>query len=426
MPAPPRDRPPLSVLGREPAPAPAPPSTGSDLARWLATAELDRELAAKLLAMPPLERIAAAGAEPRFWRPSLVRLLVLGVEAALEDPAEDPRPAAELAAALASAVPTDAEGNADRAAAWAWWLQGKALLRAGQWRLAKSTFESMSVFVPLAPWPSEEAALAAAGLGQALEDAGRVDAAEGQLLYAAYLYGKLDADRACAGCYTQAGFVRYEHGERAWAAPALRLAIAQLDDPACAPSLAARVWLALAEIAAAGGDAAAAGEHMERARALYPLVRAAGEELDRAWRLARIARAAGDPGRADGLLDPVRRQLLARGSLDEAARATFEQTLLRIAAGRLDAAGEPGRALAHAFPGAAALAAEIAALPRLAPRSPEALAGATRELGRRLRQEPPLLPGRLPLLRPTRQLADRLLRQRGELEDPIGCAPPGT
>jgi tetratricopeptide (TPR) repeat protein len=423
---PPRDRPPLAVLGRGPAPVPAPPSTRNDLARLLATAERDRELAAELLGMPPLERIAAAGAEPRFWRPSLVRLLVLAVEAALEDPAEDPRPAAELAAALAAAVPTDPAGKADRAAAWAWWLQGKALLRAGQWRLAKSTFESMSAFIPPEPWPSEEAALAAAGLGQAWEDAGEVDAAEGQLLYAAYLYGKLDADRPCASCYAQAGFVRYEHGERAWAAPALRMAIDLLDDPACAPSLAARVWLTLAEIAAAAGDATAAGEHMERARTLYPLVRAAGEELDRAWRLARIARAAGDPGRAEALLDPVRRELLARSSLDEAARATFELTLLRIEAGHLVAAFEPGRALARAFPGAAGLAAEMAALPRLAPRSPEALAGATRELGRRLRQEPPLLPGRLPLLRPTRQLADRLLRQRGELEDAIGCAPPGT
>jgi hypothetical protein len=392
----------------------------------LATAERDHELAAELLGMAPLERITVAGAEPRFWRPSLVRLLVLRVEAALEDPAEDPRPAAELAAALAAAVPSDAEGKADQAAAWAWWLQGKALLRAGQWRLAKSTFESMSAFIALRPWPSEEAALAAAGLGQAWEDAGEVDAAEGQLLYAAYLYGKLDADRPRASCSAQAGFVRYEHGPREQAAPALRMAIDLLDDPAFAPSLAARVWLALAEIAAAGGDAAAAGECMERARALVPLVRATGEEFDRAWRLARIARAAGDPGRADALLDPVRRELLARGSLDEAVRATLEQTLSRIEAGCLDAAGEPGRALAHAFPGAAGVAAEIAALPRLAARSPEALGGATRKLRRRLRQEPPLLPGRLPLLRPTRLLADRLLRQRGELEDPIGCAPPGT
>jgi hypothetical protein len=427
MPAPPRpNRAALVALRAQPAAgAAAPPpayETGvSGAARLLARVAEDRELAAELLSMAPMERIAAASSEPRFHRPSLVRLLALEVEAALDDPARDPRAAAELGATLAAAVPRDAQGKARQAAAWAWWLFGKALLGACQWSLARAVFQAMGAFLPRQPGPSEEAALAAAGLGQAWEDAGDVDAAEPQLLYAAYLYSKLDADSQSASCYAQAGFVRYESGQLENAAPALRAGVDRLD-AAFAPSLAARMWLALAHIETILERGAAAAECLDRARALYPLARGAAETLDRTWRLARIALAAGDDARADALFERVRVELLARGSLDEAARCTCEQTLARIAAGGLDAAGEPARALARAFPGAAQLAAEIAALPRLAARSPEALRDATLALRRRLRQQPLAVPGRLPALTPTRVLADRLLRQRGELEDPIGSA----
>jgi tetratricopeptide (TPR) repeat protein len=427
MPAPPRpDRAPLVALRAQPAAeAAAPPpayETGvSGAARLLARAAEDHELVVELLRMAPMERIAAASSEPRFHRPSLVRLLALAVEAALEDPARDPRPAAELGATLAAALPRDPQGKARRAAAWAWWLFGKALLGACQWSLARSAFQAMGAFFPRQPGPSEEAALAAAGLGQAWEDAGEVDAAEPQLLYAAYLYARLGADTQSASCYAQAGFVRYETGSFEDAAPALRAAVERLD-AAFAPSLAARIWLALAEIETALGRRAAAGECLERARALVPLARSAAEALDGTWRLARIALAAGDDARADALFERVQLELLVRGSLDEAARCTCEQVLARIDTARFDAAGKLARALASAFPGAGQLAAEIAALPRLARKSRDAALEATLALRRRLRQQPLAVPGRLPALTPTRVLADRLLRQRGELEDPIGSA----
>jgi hypothetical protein len=425
MPAPPRpDSAPLVAPRSEPAAEAAPVATYearlSGAERLLARAAEDHELAAELLRMEPLARIAAAGSEPRFHRPSLVRLLALEVEAALDDPARDPRPAAELGATLAAAVPRDGQGKARRAAAWAWWLFGKALLGACQWRLARSAFQAMGAFIPR-QGPAEEAALAAAGLGQAWEDAGEVDAAELQLLYAAYLYSRLDADTQSASCYAQAGFVRYETGSFENAAPALRAGVERLD-AAFAPSLAARIWLVLAEIETTLERRAAAAECLDRARALYPLARSGAEKLDRTWRLARIALAAGDDARADALYERVRLRLLARGSLDEAARCTCEQTLARIEARRYAAAGETARALAGAFPGAEELAAEIAALPRLAAKSRDAALEATLAVRQRLRQQPLALPGRLPALTPTRLLADRLLRQRGELEDPIGSA----
>jgi hypothetical protein len=88
-----------------------------------------------------------------------------------------------------------------------------------------------------------------------------------------------------------------------------------------------------------------------------------------------------------------------------------------------EGAGELMAALAGACAGAGEeLAAEMAALARLAAERPKAFYGPSLRFGWLLRHEAPGCPGRPRLLRPTRQLADRLLRGRGELEDPIGAA----
>jgi hypothetical protein len=64
----------------------------------------------------------------------------------------------------------------------------------------------------------------------------------------------------------------------------------------------------------------------------------------------------------------------------------------------------------------------MAGLVRLAADRSQAFYQASLALGQRLRHHAPTYLGRRPLLRPTRLLADRLLRRRGELEDPIGAA----
>jgi tetratricopeptide (TPR) repeat protein len=419
---------PLALAGREPAGGPSPAAYAARIAGaapLLATAREDRALQAELMRMPALERIAAASSDRRFHRQTLVRLLALEVEAALDDPAVDPRPAAELGAALAAALPRDVQGRARRAAAWAWWLFGKSLLRASQWRLARSSFEAMHAFIPRPLEPSEEEALSAVGLAQVWEGTGEVVAAEAQFLLAAYLYSKLDTATGSASCLAQLGFLLYESGRLEDALPPLRTAIGLLD-PAFAPSLAARLWLALAEIETTLDDGGAAAESLHRARALYRLAPSAAEDLDRIWREARIALAAGADGRAEASLDRVRRELLARGSLSEAARCTYEQLLIRLEARRFEAAGELTAALAGAFPAAAReVLAKMTALTRLAAAETsegEGFYGWSLNLRQRLRQQPPRSPDRLPVLRSTQALADRLLRHRGELEDPIGAA----
>jgi tetratricopeptide (TPR) repeat protein len=277
-------------------------------------------------------------------------------------------------------------------------------------------------FIPCPAAPSEEAALAAVGLAQVAEDGGEVEAAEAQLLRAADLYSQLDAVTPAASCHAQLGLLRYESGDLEHAAPAVRRAI-ELLDPAFAPSLAARLWLVLAEIETTLEDGAAAAASLGRARRLYRLAPSLSEAIERTWREARIALAAGADAQSHALLDIVRRELLADGSLAEAARGTYEQLLVEVDAGRIDAAGELVAELACAFPGAAdALAAELAGLARMAAARPPAFYTASLELQRRLRHRAPACPGRRPLLLPTRLLADRLLCLRSELEDPVGAA----
>jgi tetratricopeptide (TPR) repeat protein len=387
-------------------------------ATLLVIARQDRQLAAELMRMPPLERIATASCNRCFHRPTLVQLLALETEAALDDPARDPRPAAELGAVLAEALPRDSQGKTRRAAAWAWWLFGKSLLRASQWRLARSAFEAMHAFTPREP---EEAALSAVGLAQVWEDAGQMNAAEALFLLAGYAYSRLDAATPAAGCHAQLGFLLYETGDLAHAACWLRQGL-ELLDPAFAPSLAVRIWLAIAEIETMLDDSMNAAESLRRARALYPLARIGSEALDRRWREARIALAAGECARADSLLERVRPELLARGSLSEAGRCTYDQLLVKIEGGRFESARQLTAALAGAFPHAGELAAEMAALAHLAAEGANRFYEASVALKRRLRQQPLPHPSRPPLLAPTRLLTDRLLLQRGELEDPIGAA----
>jgi hypothetical protein len=379
----------------------------------LSAAETDARLAARLLAMPACERQAAALHEPRYRRASLGRLLALRAESELFDPAADPRPAAELAAAVASVLPRDAAGETRRAAALAYWLCGKALLKAQQLRPADESFRCMFACIP-SSGASEERALATLGRAQVAADTGAVDAAIGQLLLAAYWFSQLGAVHSVAACLAELGLLLLESGDLINARLPLSTAVRLLDAGA-APSLAARLRLALAEVATVLDGPAAAAEELRRARALYDLAPdgASGPEaLERRWREARIAAAVGDAAGAATLFDDVRRELLARGSAAEAARCTFDRLLLCIDARSLADVDDLTGALARAFPGAAA--ADQA----------EAVDPPCWDLRRRLRHLAPLDPLRPPLLRPARLLSDRLLRRRGELEDPIGAGGP--
>jgi hypothetical protein len=389
----------------------------------LAAAESDAELAASLLALPQMEREAAAVHDPRFRRPTLAKLLLLRAESELFDPAVDPLPTAELAAAVASAVSQDARGESWQEAALAHWLLAKAQLAAREWDLAERSLRSMSAVLPDSE-PSEEKALAAVGRAQLAADRRDVDGATEQFLEAAYGFALVGSAQSTGACQAELGLFLLDAGDLISARLSLGVAIALLD-AAAAPSLAARLHLALAEVATALNEPARASEELARARALYPLAPdgAAGPEaLERRWREGRIAAAACDGAGAAALLDEVRRELLVRGSLPEAARCTFDQVLLRIDARDSSDVEDLTGALARAFPGQGeGWAEEIASVARLAADQPEAVYAPCWELRRRLRQEVFPEPGRPPLLRAARLLTDRVLRRRGELEDPIGA-----
>jgi tetratricopeptide (TPR) repeat protein len=242
------------------------------------------------------------------------------------------------------------------------------------------------------------------------------------MLRAAYLYAMRGERAPEAACQAQLGLLLHRTGDLESAGRPLRAALG-LFDAAFAPSLAARLRLALAGIETVLGHAAAARKQLRRARALYPLAPSPAEQVARRWREARIAAAAGKNDRAEALLEQVRRELLDRGSLDEAARCSCEQLLIQIENRRFDAADRLAADLERAFPPAGEpWARELAALARLAAMEPGACYPASYELRRRLRRPAAACPGRPALLVPARALADRLLRGCGELEDPIGAA----
>jgi hypothetical protein len=380
------------------------------------------------MAMPACERQAAAVHDPRYRRRSLWQLLALRAESELFDPAADARPIAELAAAIASVLPRDAAGTAWRSAALAYWLFGKALLQAQQWRLADDAFRCMFAFIPKAG-AAEETALAAVGQAQVAADTGDVDAAIGQFLLAAHGFSQLGAVQSVAACQAELGLVLLESGDLMSAHEPLSTAVRLLDVGA-APSLAARLWLALAEVAAVLDGPAAAAAELRRARPLYELAPdgpSGPEALERRWREARVAVAVGDAAGAAIQFDEVRHQLLRRGSAAEAARCTFDRLLLSIDARSFADVADLTGALARSFPGAGERwAREMEGLAALAADDPDAALAPCWDLRGRLRQVAPLEPSRPPLLRPARLLSDRLLRRRGELEDPIGAGESGA
>jgi hypothetical protein len=403
-------------------PAPARDTGLGDAGAILAAAREDGELVRQLMAIPALERIETALDDPRFHRPTIARMLALQAESALGDPACDPRPVAELGAAIAGTLARDPGGEAQRTAAWAYWLLGKAMLRAWQWRLANDAFQSISAFIPRPSLASEAEAFACLGFAQLHEDLGHEQQAGAQFLRAAYLHAKRGDHRREAACQAQLGLQLHGSGDLESALRPLRAALS-LIDAAFAPSLAARLRLTLAGIETVLGRAAAAREELLQARALYPLAPSVAEEIERSWSEARIAAAAGENDQAEALLERVRRELLDRGSLAEAAQCSCEQLLILVESRRFDAAGQLAGDLARAFPPAGEpWAPELAALARLAVEEPGACYPASYALRRRLRRPEIAHSGRPALLVPTRVLADRLFCGYGELEDPIGAA----
>ncbi len=395
------------------------------VSRLIAASEEDATLADQLLRLPRSQRLACVEREPVYRRESLARLFAMRCEASLHLGACD-APAAELAVAVAVALDVVPGGSVERTAALAFWLLGKTSLAARRWQEAENAFEMMHSFVP--EGVSEERALALCGLAQLRSDQGAWDDAIMLFGWAALLFARMQALESAAACRAQQADLLVALGAPDKARDSLEQALQDLDC-ATAPSFAARLLLALGGCEAAGGRLEAARTALRQARGLYDLPAAPGEEVQRAWLEGRVAAAAGESGVADRLLDGVRRQLLTGGSLQEAARVTLDQVLLRLgnnpgAAGDAGNPASPSAVLAAELAAAFPLATEhfAAALAELAAIPAEERARAAGELRQRLWQTAPEEQARPPHLTPLRALADRLLRRIDEHQDPLGGA----
>jgi hypothetical protein len=235
---------------------------------------------------------------------------------------------------------------------------------------------------------------------------GALDEAAALLLHAASIFARFAEGYAQAACQLQAAFVLLEQDDPARARPNLEMARFSLPEE-LAPALAGRCACALAYCRAALGHRA--GSAATEGLAGVPDDR--GEQVFRAWWLGRAAACAGDHGRAEWLLAAARRQLLAAGSLGEAARCTLDLLLLRVRT----RSGKPVTGLAAqildafgATPATALVAMALESLAGLAARESPHLLAAADSIRREFAQLPPG-EGRPDLIAGLQQLADPLL-----------------
>jgi hypothetical protein len=383
----------------------------------------DRALADRLLRHPRSERRELALSEAGYHRLSLARLLVLQAEATLHEgsatPADLVEPA-EMAAAVAGVLAAAGDAEAARTAALAHWLVGKAMLLRGDRELAGEAFRAAGACVPGAA-PSPEEGLATVGMAQLAWDEGRWLDATALFAHAALVFSQLEDPEAAAACHAQLGFLFLATGDTQLARANLLSAAAAFDG-ATAPALAARLQLGLARCDASLGYAEQERQHLAEARRYDLLPAPAGERIQRSWLRAQVARAAGRSAESYALLDAVRRQLLAGGSVYEAACATVELMAILTESGHAGPANALAAELALAFGlGSSPWLRQISRLLRTAATQPQNRGLALAGLKRRLRRGTPA-GHRPPALTSLRSLADRLLRHLGESEDPMGAA----
>jgi tetratricopeptide (TPR) repeat protein len=388
------------------------------------TAAADGRLAAMLLEVPPDEREELIRRDPVFHRLTLAKMFALRAEDALGKPGEpgtEAEDSAVLAVAIASTLPEAAGDQARRTAALGEWLLGKTFLRQGHLAAAEASFERILVGLAGSA-PCDELGLAWSGLAQARWDRKRYLEAATFFAMAALIFSRLERDQQSAACHAQRGFVLLAAGELMLARGALRSALERIDT-ALAPSLSILVLLGRSACEEALGSPDAAAESIERARAVIASLPGGGRTALARWWQALAAKRAGQDALAETLVDGLRVDLLASGGLIDAARATFHLALLRIGTGRADAVPRLATDLAEAFPeDGEPWAAEIQELADIASARPRRYDAMVRRLALRLGAEAQRAP-RPQILPPSiGQLADRLLRDRGENEEALGVA----
>jgi hypothetical protein len=433
LPAPGSGMPPDAAAGAHPLHGPPP----TRMRQQLTAATAAGKLAARLLAAPRAERLAmiAADADGAYRRDSLALLLALAAEERLEAAPPVAEEYAEAALAVAIAMPPAGAADVRHLQTIAAWLLAKAQLRLGRLDAAEATFRRAR----RAAAAVRDQALVVAGQAQLRWQQGFTDDAVALLTAAGWVYSNLQDRDAVAACRAQAGFLLLGRRDLALARIALAAAHRDLGRDA-SPSLGVLVALGLAHCEAALRNTAVPATRNTAAPATRHTAAPVTADL---LALARdsAARARPAPGRVlgrwwDALLDPraagrwrplvpsapAPRQPLAGAELGHALRSTLDQALGRIATGHGSSVAGLAAALATASPDhGPPWAEDIAALPALAASRPDAYAAAARDLALRLaaRDIADLAAGNLPW--GLCHLADRLLRQRPESEDPIAA-----
>jgi hypothetical protein len=306
--------------------------------------------------------------------------------------------------------------------------------RRGKLAEAEAAYRQALPLLSALPAVSLERAELLAAAAQLRWTGGALDEAAALFLAAAWIFGRTDQEAAQAACQLQAAFVYLDQGNPERARPNLEMPRLVLADDGLAPALAGRCACALAYCQAALGRRVRSGAMAE----LAAVPEDRGEQVFRLWWLARTAGCTGDHRRARRLLDAVRRQLLADGSLGEAARCTFELLLERARAGP-DQPLEPlAGELVDAFgpnPAAVHAAETLGLLARLAAQQSPRFLPAAESICRELAQLPPG-DGRPDLIVATQLLADPLLvygeselieQQRDSREEELASPePPGA
>ena len=374
------------------------------------------ELAQHLLAAPRAERLGMIAADAAYRRPELVLLLTLGAEERLDAPPPAAEEHAELALAvsLATAKPSPSAAEPRRLRGFCRWLLAKAQLRAG--RLEDAEASLAAVDKDLAGGADAPVrALAAAGLAQLRWQQGRAPEAWAHFTAAARAFAEVGDAPAVGACRGLCGFLLLAAGEPMLARIELRAAHQALGRSS-APSLAVLVCLGVARCEAALGGTAAPDflAFAREAASCLPPAPALGAWWNALLGLGR------DPSDAELLAS--RRQALAGGDHAAAAKATLELAVRRFGDQMGSAIAGLVAPLAACGGDAAIWSEEIAALVPLVAARPEAYPGTVRELALRLAALTVARLGAHGLPWCVCDLADRLLLQRREDEQPIGAA----
>jgi tetratricopeptide (TPR) repeat protein len=387
---------------------------------------------ADLLALPADQRTARIRGDAAFHVPFLARLLLHQavkprLTRRLAASAHDRAVTADLALAVAERLPPRLPAPCHPLLPKALSLCGRLWTRLGDERRAESRFRRLAAILRTHPTAAGSADLCH-GLAQLRWRQQLLDEAIALFIRAADLWTDHGSLQNAALAHAQLGFVHLDAGAdlgEIAAGTALQLAHNHLEPRV--PALTTRIVLGLAFCHAALGKQPRAAELRHLAPHLLdpsaPAATAAADRLLLQWWDARIEALAGRPAEAETQLDAVRHQLLAHGSLAEAARASLDLAEVRIALRQPRRLAGLGPDLLQAFaPGAATrIAARFATLARIAATNPSddtAVAAAEDAIRAAVSGLRHLDPQRPPCLSDLTTLADQFLSLEIDADEP--------